>query len=129
MVSELTEINPLPCTQIQAVIGNGDGQFCSNQGTLYVSRHIICSFINMRIEGVIFRHQMVHKGLEVIAHRSVGILIQSQTGRCMLDLNMHDSGIGQFACYFLHTPGDQMKPPGMVRQQKSMLSGHGCSLC
>ena len=129
VVSELTQVDPLPGPQVQSSICDGNSHRTAYERSLQVSGHIICSFINMRIERVIFRHQVVNKCLKIRSYRSVCILIQSQSGRCMLDLNMHDSGIGQLACCFFHPPGDQVKPPGMGRQHKRKLIGHGCSKC
>jgi len=45
-----------------------------------MSRHVIVTFIGVRIIGLSFRHQGIEMGLHVRSNRRVRILIQGETG-------------------------------------------------
>jgi hypothetical protein len=125
MVSKLTKIYPLPGPQVQSSVCYRNSHGAPNDRSLQMSRHIIRSFINMRIKGVILRYEVVYKGFKIKPHRWVSILIQGKARRSMLNQYMHDSGIGQYACCLYYLACDQVKSPWMGRQCERMLSGHG----
>ena len=77
MVAKFTQVDTLPCAEVETAVGDGDGEASTEEGALGVGRHVIGSLHGMGVVGLILAHQMVHDVAEVGTYIRVGILIDS----------------------------------------------------
>lgn len=74
----LAQINPLPNTQIQRAVSDGNIDTRPQQAGFQMRGHIVAAFVVMRIIWFIFRHGMVKKTFEILVHTGIGIFIDGQ---------------------------------------------------
>ena len=75
IITELTKIDALPCSQIQAAIRNGNGEAYSKKGAFGMSRHIVQAFHGMVIIRFVFFDQVVHDLIQIGTHIGIGIFV------------------------------------------------------
>lgn len=75
MISKFTQVNALPCAQVKSAIGDGYGYAHATQCALGMCWHVIGTFKDVIIVGLIFLYQMIHYLFHVGPYIGVGILI------------------------------------------------------
>jgi len=85
LIAVLAQVNALPDAQVKLAFGNGNGATGTQQRIFYMGRHVVFAFIAMLIIRRAFRHKSIKVTFHILAHRRIGILINRQRCRCMLD--------------------------------------------
>ena len=75
VVAEFAEVDALPGAEVEAAIGDGDGEAYAEEGALGVGGHVVGSFHGVLVVGLVLSHEAVHDLVHVGAHVGVGILI------------------------------------------------------
>ena len=75
VVAKFAEVDALPGAEVEAPVGDWDGEAHAEEGTLGVCGHVIGSFHGVLVVGFVFSHKVVHNLIEVGAHVGVCILI------------------------------------------------------
>src|SRR5687768_4737747 len=86
------DVNPLPGSECQSAIRNGDAHVYSRQSCAHVSRHVVVSFSGMDEERVAIGHEPLKECLEIATHIRVGILLDHERGRRVLKVNCRETG-------------------------------------
>ena len=123
-VSELAQVDALPDAHVQASVADGDGERGPHQRRFGVRWHVVVALAGMLIVRFAFAHQAVENGCHVRLYVGVGILVDAQRGRCVLDEQMQQPRFGQgrqIAHYFV---GHQVEAPPVGRQGKFFLRYH-----
>lgn len=84
-VPELAQINALPNTQVEAAIGDGDGDAAANQGGFGVGGHVVVAFEGVGVEAFAFADQVVEDGGEVGLDVGVGVFVEGEAGGGVFD--------------------------------------------
>lgn len=79
------EIDTLPGSQHELPFEYRDRQTGRGKGGFDMCRHVICAFEGMGVMRIVFRHQTIQPGLEIMAGGRVGIFLNQQAGRGMPD--------------------------------------------
>lgn len=120
------QVNALPGAQRQSPRRNRQQQLAAQQTGLEVRGQVIRPFIVMFMSGHALGHQPVEKTFEVTTYCRIGILVDGQRGRGMLQpqVQQTDSTIPQLrqACQYLVS--DQMEPARPGPQGNSGLMPH-----
>ena len=74
VVAELTEIDALPCSEVQSPVSNGNVDAHARNDALSMSWHIVRAFENVLIVRHILRHEPVENRLHVTSHVRVPVL-------------------------------------------------------
>ena len=74
IVAELTEIDALPCAEIQSPVSNGDVDAHAPDDALRMGGHIVRSFKDVLVVRHVLRHKPVVNRLHVSPHISVPVL-------------------------------------------------------
>lgn len=91
MVSVLAQVDPLPGAQVQSSIADRDGQIRANHGCLDMACYVVRALIDVRehtIRCPFLGRDFIEGDLEVRTDRGVGILINRQGGRGVLNKNV-----------------------------------------
>ncbi len=109
----LTQINTLPDTQSQAAIRYRQGHASTQQAGLDMRRHIIRPLHTMDIVSGPVRRQLPEMGFHVAPDIRVGIFVDTQRSRGVLDekVRQSDTEFAQFGEMLQQFTGDQVKPP------------------
>ena len=76
-VAKFAEVDTLPCSQVQAVILDGDSDRASYQGGFYMGAHIVGAFEGMDEIGGTVGNQFIKECLEVMPYVRVCIFVDS----------------------------------------------------
>jgi len=111
VVAMLAKIDPLPGPQCKSPVGHRQGQTDTQQTAFEVSRQVIRPFVDVLIVRLVFRHGAVEKGFEVAAYRWIGVFVQGQTGRGVLQQQVQQTHfyLTQLGQCLLDVIGDQVK--------------------
>ena len=75
------QVDPLPCAQHQASVGERNRQLDRGQRGADVRGHVIRSFVAMPEQGVAIGYQASQETFEISAHVGIGIFLHEQTRR------------------------------------------------
>ena len=95
VISELTEINTLPCAEIQPSVGNGNRNRRADYRRLGMGRHVIVALHGMRVVRLAFTYQAVENTFHIHPYIGVGILVDRQRRRSMLDKKIQQPQLRQ----------------------------------
>ncbi len=112
VVTMLPEKNTLPDAQHQCAGNIRDRQAGRRQHRLDMRWHIVRTFLGMGIEGIMTWHQTVQPGLHIVAGEDVGVFLNQQTGRGMLDEQCTET----------------ILPPRLLRLGSEQIVDHGADL-
>jgi hypothetical protein len=88
----LPKIDPLPCAQRQASVGERNRELDRRQRGADVGGHVIGPFVAMTEEGVAIRYKSSEEAFEVSAHVRIGILLHDQARRRVPDEEREQAG-------------------------------------
>ena len=129
IVAKLTQVDALPCAEVQTAVGDGDAEADSRETAFGMSRHVVVALEGVVIIRFALAHEVVVYGLHVVTHIGVGILVDAEGATGVLDEEVQQSGfgkrVGQVAC---HLFGYQMKAPCAGLQGKFSLGYHAVGL-
>lgn len=91
MVTMLAQVNPLPCSHGQFAVRNGNTEGRAKERGFYVGRHVIRSFDRVHKRQSALGDQHIKSGFHITPHVRVGIFVYRQTGRCVLDKEVHQA--------------------------------------
>ncbi len=92
----LAQINSLPRTQIEAAGSNGNGQKTAENRCLEMSRHIVRTFRGVAVIRRVLRGKLVEVTFKISAHGGVGIFVEGQAGRGVVEENVSQSNLNLF---------------------------------
>lgn len=95
VVSKFTKVYSLPSAEIQSAVGDWNSKAVADEGAFGVGWHIVVALESMLIIGLTFLHHAVEDALHVDADIWIGILVDSQSSRRMLDEKVEQSHFGQ----------------------------------
>ena len=95
IVAELAEVDALPRTKIQPVIGDGDGEAHTEEGTLGMGWHVIIAFQYVVVIRLVLLDEMIHDFLHIRTHIRVGVFIDTEGTRSMLHEEMEQAHLWQ----------------------------------
>jgi hypothetical protein len=93
LIAMLTQVNALPGTQIKSAISNRDGNAATQETIFYVGGHVVIALIVVPIVRGLFRHKLIEMTFEILAHCRVGIFINCQRRRGVLDEKVQQPAI------------------------------------
>jgi hypothetical protein len=122
---ELAVVNPLPRARVQPSIRNRHTNTRAHQTALNVPGHIIQPLVIMPIQHALFvlRRKAVQRISHVSAHSRVGVLVEREGARSVLDEEVHDANfevfeLGELACDFVR---DEVTASGFGGQRELLL--------
>ena len=125
IVAKLTQVDALPCAEVQTAVGDGDAEADSRETAFGMSRHVVVALEGVVVIRFALAHEVVVYGLHVVTHVGVSILVDAEGATGMLDEEVEQSGFGkrmrQVARYLV---GYQMKAPCAGLQGKFYLGNH-----
>lgn len=124
MVPEFTQIDSLPGPKVQAPVCYGDGHRLSGKGRFNVCRHIVGPFKCMDIMPGAFGNELVENCFKVNAHRGIGVFVDRQSGRCVLNKKMQQSCLRKVIQLIFDEVGYQVKPTWIGRKEYVYLPYH-----
>lgn len=127
VVAVLAQIDALPRAEAQPAAGNGDQQAAAQQRRLDVGRHVVGPFDRVLVREL-FRHDGRQAGLEVHGHVGVGVLVDRQRGRRVLqeDVQQADLVLGQLGQSLHDLACHEMEPSRVGRKlERALDPGHG----
>lgn len=92
MVAVLTEVNALPRTERKFSVSNRYRHGASQNRRFQMGRHIVRPFVVMLIVGIIFRDVFIEIHFKILPDRRIGIFIDRERGRCVLDEHLTNAG-------------------------------------
>lgn len=84
MVAEFAEVDALPCAEVEAAVRDRQGEGRADYHRFDVRRHVVGSFVGMKVIWRVFWHESIEKHVKVMSHVRIGVLIERQRRRCML---------------------------------------------
>jgi hypothetical protein len=81
----LENVNPLPGAERHSAIFDRDRELCQRECGADVRRHIVGTFHGVAVQPVVFRRQAAEKSIQVVDHVRIGVLLDGQRGRRVLD--------------------------------------------
>ena len=96
VVAEFAEIDALPSAEVESVVSDGDGEAHPKKRAFGMGGHIVGAFQNMVIISLILFYEVVHNPIHVAAHVGIGILVDGQGTRSVLDEEIEQSCLGQW---------------------------------
>jgi hypothetical protein len=84
----LVQVNPLPRSQSEPPVTDGNIETRAHETRFDVPRHVIVAFHGMSKGAVAIPlggHQLVQGGFEIDTHVRIGVFIDGQTRRCVLN--------------------------------------------
>lgn len=126
MVAVFPQIDALPSPELQTALADGDGHRRAQQAGLDMGGHIVRAFQAVDIMGGAVRDQLAQMGFQIAAHAGVGVFVEGEGGRGVLDEEMGQAdpeppdfrGLGQ---QFL---GDEVESTGPGFQDDGFLQPH-----
>ena len=88
-----------------------------------MGRHVVAPLIVMDKPWISLWYQIIYKSLEVLSHRRIGIFIDAQTGRSMLDKHLQktDSDFLHFRNTAIHLISNQVVALWITRKFELFL--------
>ena len=85
--SVLENVNPLPCSQRQTALLDRNRNLRQSESRPDMCRHVIGTFDGVAIQPRIFRYQAPEERIEIVYHVRIGILLNGERCRRMLQEN------------------------------------------
>ena len=121
-VAELTQEDALPGAQVEAAVGDGNGDGGPDHGRFDVGGHVVGAFDGVPEEGHILRYDVVEDALEVRPYVGVGIFVDRQAGGSMFDEKVQDTPDRKaFRQLGQHLLGNDVIAPGVGRKAEFFL--------
>jgi hypothetical protein len=126
MIAVFTKIDSLPRTKVQFSARYRDGDAASEDGRFQVCRHIIRSLGIVLIIRGILRDGFIEMTFKIFSDRRVGVLVQRQRGRRVLDENVEESAADspEFGDLGKDLRRDQMEPAASCTKGYFFLDDH-----
>ena len=124
MIAVFAEIDALPCAQIEAPAGDGNGEADSTDGRLGMGGHVVGPLQRVLVFRTVGGHQTVEDGLHIGAHVGVAVLIDAQSTAGVLDEDVDDARLGQPGQLAHYLVGDKMKATGAWSEGDFCLLNH-----
>lgn len=127
MSKDVCKVDALPGAQRRPAVGDRQAQAAAQQAALDVRRQIVAAFEGVPVVRLVLAHRAVEPGLEVAAHRGVGVLVEGQRGGGVLDEHMHqpDPDLADGRTVGEDLVGDQMKAAAAGFELEAVLVPHG----
>ncbi len=94
-VAELAEIDALPCSEIEAMTRDGQGQFDAGEHAFGMGGHVIGTFKRVGVVGFALSDETVEDGSHVGTHIGVGIFVEGEPAACVLHKKVHETLLRQ----------------------------------
>ena len=125
VVAKLAEVYALPGAEVEAAIGDGDGEAYAEEGALGVGGHVVGTLHGVVIVGLVLSHEAVHNLTEVSAHIGVGILVDGQCARGVLHEEVEQACLWQRVGEMLqYLACDEVASAALGREAKGGLLYH-----
>lgn len=85
VVAVFPQEDSLPRTECHPSVEDRNRQRGGCQRSFDMRRHVVRTLGGVSVERVVFRYQAVEPPFEIAARRRVGILLDRQAGRCVLE--------------------------------------------
>ena len=112
VVAELTEIDALPCAEIQSPIGDRNVDAHARNDALSVSWHIIAPLKDVSVVRRILRHEPVVNRFHILSYIRIPVLTDAQRAAGVLHEKIEQSRLRQLwqmleylICYQMETTG------------------------
>lgn len=108
VVAVFAEVNALPGAHVEPPPGDGNGHAAAQHRSLQVGRHVVGPFVVVAVVRGVFGHHAVEVALKVLPHGGVGVLVDGQRGRSVLDEHVQQAhfDLSQFREFAFHHLGD-----------------------
>ena len=93
IIAELTKVDSLPRPHIYASVGDGNGNAHTAKGRFCMCWHIIGTFQNMLIVGLILWDKTVEDGFHVNPHVRITVFVDAQSATRMLREDIDDTSL------------------------------------
>lgn len=94
-----------------------------------MGRHVVVPLERMGVVGLALAHQMVKHGVEVALHVGVGILVERQGRRGVLQKEVQQPRLGQLSELCGNLVGDEVHAPPPRPQREFNLAYHRSEGC
>ena len=95
IIAKLAEVDALPSAQVEAAVGNGNGERYARQRALGMAGHVVATLVGVAIVGFVFAHQAVVYLLHVGTHGGVVVLVDGEGATGVLHKQIQDARTGQ----------------------------------
>ena len=95
IIAKLAEVDALPSAQVEAAIGDGNGERYARQRALGMAGHVVATLVGVAIVGFVFAHQAVVYLLHVGTHGGVVVLVDGEGATGVLHKQIQDARTGQ----------------------------------
>jgi hypothetical protein len=130
VAAEFAEVDPLPGAELKPVVGYGNVDGYPKRGGFYVGRHVVGAFVGVGVAGVVFGDPAADEGFEVGTDGWVGVLVNGEGGRRVVDEQVEHAALGEQRGYlFLYGFGDEVKAFGVGRKRDLDLGNHTSRAC
>lgn len=109
LIAKLAKANALPGAEFQAAVADWDGERNAGNGRFNMAGHVVVAFAGMKIPRQALGSKAVKAGFEVGHNRGVGIFINAQPGRGMVNENIKQACLRKFAKGFCNVARYQVK--------------------
>ena len=96
VIAELAKVDSLPSAEVQAAIGDGDGDADTAQCRFGMGWHIVGTFQRMLVLRAILRNQAVENRFHIDTNIRVAVLVDAQSAAGVLREYVHNAGLRQF---------------------------------
>lgn len=124
MIAKLTQVNALPCAEVEPAASDGNGERGSHKRTLGVGWHIVATLKRVLEIGLVLRHQMVENLVHIVAHVSVPVLVEAKSCRSVLQKQVQHPHFGKCPKLTHNLIGHQMATTSAGTKLKFLLSNH-----
>ena len=96
IVAKLTQVDALPCAEVQTAVGDGDAEADSRETAFGMSRHVVVALEGVVIIRFAFAHEVVVYGLHVVTHigSAFSLMLRAQLVCLMKRFSNPASGSG-----------------------------------
>jgi hypothetical protein len=88
----LEQINALPRSERHSSRKHRNRQLSLCQGSANVRRHVVGTFDGVAIPRIVFPHETLEKIGQIADYVRIGVLLNRQRGRCVLDKHRQQAG-------------------------------------
>lgn len=110
IITELTEIDALPCAEIQTSVGYRNADANTAERALGMSRHVIRTFKNVVVVWLVLLDETIEYLFHVTAHVRICVFVYAQSTTGMLHKEVKKTCLRQgrevakyFSCYEMET--------------------------
>ena len=127
-IAEFAQVDPLPRAQVDAPAADGKRESRPHERRFRMGGHVVVALVGVDVVGFAFADEAVEDRFQIGAHVGIGVLVEGQTGRGVLDEEVQQSRGGQRRKVRLDLVGDRVEAPAAGAEGEFDLAYHRCRM-